>query len=162
MERWRRLAPAAAGAAVLLCLGLMFVPTLYSAGSLALARWRWAQRGGANYSLVVTQRCNCSLISEFRIIVRGGHVVSAQGLGGAAPAGRIDPASFEYLTVAAAFDRAERNLRANWWPTFDRWRRDRVLYDPQAGYIRQYETGDPGAPHFFFVYAASDLETQSP
>lgn len=162
MERWRRRATAGAGGAGLLCAALILAPLLYNPAALALARWRWARRGGAAYRMVVTQYCNCYQSGRFELTVAAGQVVAVQAADGLAyhdvpPA---DPARFDHLTVEAAFDLAEANVREHWWP--ERYRRYFVEYDPALGYVRRLETGDPSVPHFFYIYYARDLHSLAP
>jgi hypothetical protein len=165
MRRWRRLAVASSAGATALCLGLILAPYLYGLASLALARWRWARQAGAGYRVAVTQLCNCYHTGEFELSVRGGQVVRVEPLDAAGPAGRLgaasrlDPARFNHLTVEAAFDRAARSQRFNLWPAG---RRDRIEYDPVLGYVRRFESGDAGAPHFYYVYRAHDLQPELP
>lgn len=161
MERWRRLIIAGSIGAVLLCVGLLLAPALYRLGSLALARSRWARRGGSAYTMVVSQLCTCYETGIFQLTVRNGKVIGVEALGGSAmtviaPA----PAHFSHLTVEAGFERAASDLRENWWPNLRH--RYIVRYDPEMGYITLYESGDPAVPQFYLAYTARDLRLLPP
>ncbi len=156
MRRWRRLAVAASAAATFLCLGLILAPYSVQAGSLALARWRWARNGGGDYTIVVAQFCNCTT-GHYRLTVRRGQVIAVEALDQPGPAGGLNPARFQHLTVEAAFGRAMQAVRIGWWP-LARWRHPyTVQYDPKLGYVTRFESGERDAPIFFYVYAAQIL-----
>ncbi len=147
--------------AIFLCLSLIVAPYLYTAGTLALARWRWAQRGSSSYTVVITQLCNCAA-GQYRLTVRGGRVIAVETVGAR---GRLttrgpNPAGFNDLTVEAAFERVGRSLRANWLPS--RSRPIAVEFDPVLGYVTRFESGQANAPMFYYVYAARDLRLDSP
>ncbi len=162
LRHWRRLAVAGMGGAGLLCVALIFAPFFYEVGRLGLARWRWAQHGNAAYRVVVTQFCNCYQMGKFELTVAGGQVVAVRRTDDIAQRilSPLDPAYFNSLTVEAAFEQAGQNIREHWLP--ERYRRYRVEYDPELGYVRLLETGDPNVPYFFYIYAAADVRPASP
>ena len=157
MERWRRGASIGCAGAMMVCVAAIFAPFLCQAGSLALAKWRWAQSGGSSYTLVVSQFCNCYITGEYRLTVLNGAVRAATLENSAQMKGALPPDAFEHLTVEAVFAQAEREVRRNWWPDWNR--RFVVEYDPALGYVTHLETGDRRAPQFYFVYNARDVES---
>jgi hypothetical protein len=155
MDAWRRLAVVLSLGLVVLCAALIVAPFFYQAGSLALARWRWSRGGAASYTVVVTHVCNCYDAGEYKLTVRDGQVVAAEPVSPAWMTGAIPPQRFNEYTVEAGFERAAQAVRANLgW----RYYQLRITYDPELGYVSRFETGDPNAPYFFFVYSARDLE----
>jgi hypothetical protein len=140
---------------VALCFGLSLAAYLYPVGSLALARWRWARRGSADYTVIVTHVCNCYDAGEYKLTVSQGQVTSAEPVSAAWMTGAIPPQRFNEYTVEAGFERAAQAVRASLRPS--RYPALKVSYDSDLGYVTRFETGDPNAPYFFFVYAARDL-----
>ena len=156
MDRFRRLTAIGCAGAILLCLGSIFVPFLYRAGNLALARQRWAEKGNADYSLVVAQFCNCYLTGVFRITVQNGHVIAVEPVRTTMLAVTFDPRAFDHLTVEASFERAQRVLLANWLPN---WQRPiAIQYDQDLGFVSRLETDQRGGIDAHFLYRAREIE----
>jgi hypothetical protein len=168
MQRWRRLAVIGNVAAVGLCLVAILAPYFYDLGRLGLARWRWAHRGGDNYSLVVVQMCNCSHTTGLKLTVRAGQVIQVEALSRVGTtrhrptAGRLDPAQFNHLTVEATFARAGRALINNWRLSLGGAPRNQIVYDAELGFVRRLEANDPLVPYFFYIFTARDLEFLAP
>ena len=143
-----------------LCAALIFAPYVLRVGSLAFARWRWAQNGGRNYTVVVSQFCYCYVTGAYKLTVRNGHVTAVELIRGSDSSRSLNPAAFDHLTVEAALDRADRAVRASWLPD---WQRPLIVeYDPVSGYVTRYQTGDRRVYGGSFLFAARDLHLSSP
>lgn len=159
-ENVRRLAVFGCAGSAVLCLGLVLAPFLFRLGGLGWARWRWAQHGGSHYSMVVEQACVCYHAGEFRLTVENGRVTRVEPLAMPGLAHRLNPASFDHLTVEAAFERAGQAVRASWLPR--RFHPLRIEYDPAAGYVRRFETDNLQAFDARYLYTARDLQLTEP
>src|SRR5690349_15794350 len=75
-------------------------------GPYDLARARWSEKGGGDYTLVVMQYCSCSVAGEYLLTVRGGQVTafaplsSDEGPYGPTLTVYTKPSDFQHLTVA--------------------------------------------------------------
>ncbi len=173
----RRWLPFAVAGAILVCLGLCTAPFLLSNTGRSAAQARWQRRGGADYTLVVSQSCFCEYVGEWQLTVQNGRVVTvqplanplSQQLGSAVPStAPANPTAFDAFTVEEMFDRSQDIIRNSPWPPL--LSQLVIAYDPTYGYVTRLEadangelsllTGYVSDSHY--VYTARALQLARP
>jgi hypothetical protein len=156
------------GAALMACLACPFAPYLWRTGSLRLAQQRWAQNGGATYTLVVSLMCYCPAAGDFRIAVQNNRLIAATPIFGKSDPITYPPAlrMLEPLTVNAMLAEAAQATARSWLVPWNH--QLNVEFDPAYGYVTRYAANDNSLlalrtgygyiPGTAFSYTARDLQ----
>jgi hypothetical protein len=158
---------------IAVCIGIVVLIASLPTIRFRQAQQHWVQKGGLNYTLIISQGCFCQYVGEYKLTVKQGQVIEIEpieviGLGEPIlPAAPGNPSEFNPLTVEGMltlFELEQENFTLSPW-----FRKRAISFDPKYGYVTRYDEDENGVFDLFgrigdtdYHYTARDLQLSEP